>query len=167
MKEQGSNGWKLFGWILILIVIYGLIFCLIWNMRAPIGMLELDTQIEHSIPADVSLQAFINSDNSREKMFPFSRQGKNIMPIKKKEVFLGIISSGRIVVILGFKKNGVSRYVLNKDYYYVPKKGNMVFLFRDIYNFKKVRWWKRSCVIKITPNYVEYANLIYIPDFYR
>lgn len=163
---EHSNGWKLLGWLVVLIFVYLVVLGIIWGWKPIhpiIGMYELDTQIETSVPADIPVSAFTNL-NDFQTSYPV---GVRVINVDRRETFVTLIRNdknpGRLIIDLSLNKvEGC--YKIIKSYYYLPQNkysrdNQTIIMHDDIYEFHKVVNWKRAYIIKITPQYVTYQNM--------
>jgi len=163
MKSKDSNGWKAIGWLMVLILICILVFGVYAitkskssiNRDMQIDMQELDIQVELNTPADIPITTA--SQDQIDSLI----QGRATCEIVKKDSFISLLKAeinGRMLVAEDVVRKG-NDYCLRKSYYFFPKQRLIVFLYTDIYYFRKVSKWRRSRFVTMAPHYVTYTNL--------
>lgn len=158
--ENRNNGWRVIGWFIIVILVYTLVFGVYMVAKSKpgtsrINMQELDIQIELNTPADIPITS------ASQDQIDSLMQKRATCKIAKKGSFMSLLkaeASGRMLVAENLVRQGNS-YCLRKSYYFFPKQKPIVFLYADVYHFRKVSKWRRSKFVTIAPHYVSYTNL--------
>lgn len=153
-KSDVSNGWKVLGWLTILIFIWVAVLGAYFLIKPKIGMEELDIQVELNTPAGIPIRP---ASEIASKI-----SGKSINVISRKNEFISLLQTrayGQTLVTERVVKKGFSHYQLSKDYYFFPKSSKISFLYQDVYYFKKISNWRKSKILTLAPNYVTFINL--------
>ena len=160
MKTEKSNGWRLFGWAVVLVILYTVIFGAVWmisrSRKEKTGMQELDIQVELNSPAYIPIKT-----TTQEQIDAALSLSKSVITVDQRNKFIDVLQvPGSILVTESLSKRILPyQIIIEKKYYYFPKNGKITFLYVDRYYFAKRDKWRKAHVVDLAPNYIRYVNL--------
>jgi len=120
---------------------------------------ECNTQIENQAPADIVINTATVEEIQREI------EERSPMIVNQRDNFILLLfssSQGKIWVVLSTERNFWERTIVaKKDYYYLGKDKELIFIFSDHYLFrtKSIFWFGK--IVGFNPLYITYSGLVY------